>query len=125
MTAWWEHEFNRTRVAEFDLSLVERVLIAGRALWFQAFNLVWPSNLTFSYPAGGSTPVPSWQYLYPLGVAAALAVACSGAAAPGRRSRLCCFFCVSLGPTLAFSISTPSGTPSSPTTTNMSPASDC
>ena len=102
MTAWWEQEFNRTRVAEFDLTLIERVLLAGRALWFHASKLIWPANLTFSYPRWQIDASAWWQYLYPLGVAAALAATWVWR----RRSRApfgsLLFFCVSLGPTLGF-----------------------
>jgi len=51
---------------EWDFSFVDRVLIAGRALWFYAAKLLWPDPLIFNYPrwkidAGG------WQaFLYPV-----------------------------------------------------------
>jgi hypothetical protein len=32
------------------LSLAQRLLVAGRALWFYPAELVWPANLAFSYP---------------------------------------------------------------------------
>jgi tetratricopeptide (TPR) repeat protein len=35
---------------EFDFSFFERVQLAGSALWFYAWKLVWPANLTFVYP---------------------------------------------------------------------------
>ncbi|HEX3726408.1 MAG TPA: tetratricopeptide repeat protein [Pirellulales bacterium] len=56
---------------EWDLSLVERVLIAGRALWFYAGKLLWPWPLVFFYPRWTIDPHVAWQYLYP---AAALIV---------------------------------------------------
>src|SRR4029077_11490913 len=34
----------------FEWTLAERVIIAGRALWFYAGELVWPVNLAFMYP---------------------------------------------------------------------------
>ena len=34
----------------FDYSLVERSLIASRALWFYAGKLLWPTNLSVIYP---------------------------------------------------------------------------
>ena len=50
VTAWWEREFNRTTMSEFELTIVERVLVAGRAIVFHLSKLAWPANLTFSYP---------------------------------------------------------------------------
>jgi protein O-mannosyl-transferase len=35
---------------EFTLSAVQRCLVAGRAFWFYLGKLVWPADLTFSYP---------------------------------------------------------------------------
>ena len=102
MTAWREHEFNRTRVAEFNLTFVERVLTAGRALWFHASKLAWPSNLTFSYPRWRIDAGAWWQYLYPLGVAGALAVAWLWRHRSRAPLAALLFFCVSLGPTLGF-----------------------
>lgn len=102
VTAWWEHEFNRTRVAEFDLTLIERVLIAGRALFFHASKLAWPSSLTFSYPRWQIDATAWWQYLYPLGAAAALTVAWLWRHRSRAPLAALLFFCVSLGPTLGF-----------------------
>ena len=58
---------------EWDLSAVERCLIAGRAVWFYAAKLIWPANLTFIYPRWQIDSGLWWQYLFP--VAALLAVA--------------------------------------------------
>ena len=101
-TAWWEHEFNRTRAADFDLTFIERVLIAGRALWFQVSTLVWPANLTFSYPRWRIDAGVWWQYLYPIGAAAALVVAWSLRNRSRAPFAALLFFCVSVGPTLGF-----------------------
>jgi hypothetical protein len=48
-TAWVERAFIGATGAAFALTLPQRVLIAGRAVWFYAGKLVWPANLTFSY----------------------------------------------------------------------------
>ncbi len=43
--------FYRTREAlALDYSFVERILIAGRALWFYAGKLAWPDDLAVIYP---------------------------------------------------------------------------
>jgi Flp pilus assembly protein TadD len=61
--------------AEWSLTFWERCLVAGRALWFYAEKLVWPANLTFSYPRWEISPAVWWQWCFPvaaLGVVAAL-----------------------------------------------------
>ncbi|MGE4606589.1 MAG: tetratricopeptide repeat protein [Myxococcota bacterium] len=50
----------------WDLSAVERVLLAGRALWFYLAKLLWPHPLIFNYPRWQLDPAALWQYLYPL-----------------------------------------------------------
>src|SRR6185369_16142121 len=49
------------------------VVIAGRALWFYAAKLVWPSRLSFIYPRWRIDPSDPWQLAYPIGAAAAIA----------------------------------------------------
>jgi tetratricopeptide (TPR) repeat protein len=71
-TAWFERVLNGARGVEFHLSPLERVLVAGRALWFYVWTFAWPSGLSFVYPKWTVDPRVWWQYLFPLG---ALAVA--------------------------------------------------
>jgi tetratricopeptide (TPR) repeat protein len=69
---------------EWDLSFVDRCLVAGRALWFYAYKLLWPSQLVFNYPRweidAGRWPA----YFFP---AAALAVVAALWAARRRIGR--------------------------------------
>jgi tetratricopeptide (TPR) repeat protein len=53
---------------EWDLSIAERILIAGRALWFYVYKIFVPINLTFSYERWVLNPANVLQWLYPLGV---------------------------------------------------------
>jgi hypothetical protein len=69
-TAWVERTYIGAEGVEFELSLVERCLIAGRAVWFYAGKLVWPSPLMFMYPRWEIDTAALWQYLYPLGAVA-------------------------------------------------------
>ena len=52
--------------AEWDLGPVERVLVAGRALWFYATQLVFPFRLSFIYPRWSVNVGAVWQYVFPL-----------------------------------------------------------
>ena len=66
LTAWVERKLIGAEGAAFDLTLVERCLMAGRAIWFYLGKLLWPSNLLFIYPRWQISQVIWWQYLFPL-----------------------------------------------------------
>ncbi len=74
ITAWWELQINKCVGPEFALSFVERCLIAGRTVWFLLWKLFWPTQLTFIYPRWQIDAGTWWQYAFPLGAAALLAV---------------------------------------------------
>jgi len=67
-TAWVEKTRVGAQGAEFSLSLGQRLLLAGRVIFFYAGKLLWPSNLIFTYPRWQPDVTVWWQYLYPLGV---------------------------------------------------------
>ena len=71
-TLWLEVEHVGAVGAEWEWSPVERMLIAGRAIWFYMAKLVLPIRLTFVYPRWEIDPRQIWQYVYPFGVAALL-----------------------------------------------------
>ena len=75
ITAWWELEINKCVGPEFEFTRVQRILIAGRGVWFHLGKLFWPANLTFIYPRWQIDPGAWRQYLFPLAAAALLAVA--------------------------------------------------
>jgi protein O-mannosyl-transferase len=50
VTSWMERTVVGARGPEWDLSFVQRLLIAGKALWFYLGKLLWPARLIFSYP---------------------------------------------------------------------------
>ena len=66
-TTWVEQNFVGAHGSKFDLSLIERILVAGRAFWFYLWKLFWPANLIFIYPRWKIDPAAWWQYLFPLG----------------------------------------------------------
>jgi len=74
LTAWWELTINRCAGPEFDFTLLQRLLIAGRTAWFCCGKLFWPARLTFVYPHWNIDSRAAWQYLFPLGAAALLAL---------------------------------------------------
>ena len=73
-TAWAEQRLYGAQGADFQLSLLERCLVAGRAIWFHLGKLFWPANLTFMYPRWQISQTVWWQYLYPAAVVLLLAV---------------------------------------------------
>jgi tetratricopeptide (TPR) repeat protein len=102
LTAWVEHTLIGAQGAAFELTLVDRLLVAGRALWFYLAAIVWPVDLTFIYPRWVVSQSVWWQYLYPM-AAIALGVLCW---AIRRRSRApltaLLLFAVALAPALGF-----------------------
>ncbi|MCY3787276.1 MAG: tetratricopeptide repeat protein, partial [Gemmatimonadetes bacterium] len=95
--------YRSMEVVSFDYSLTERTLIAARALWFYAGNLLWPTNLAFIYPrwdARVADPL-AWGYLI---AAVALAVALWHFRSQFGRGPLAgaLFFAGTLSPVLGF-----------------------
>lgn len=66
-TVWLEKHHVGAQGFEWDYTLFDRVLIAGRALWFYADKLVWPAELVFIYPRWTIQSVSVAQWLYPAG----------------------------------------------------------
>ncbi len=65
-TAWVERKYCNAEGKIFDLSLIERGLIAGRAFWFYLAKLFWPADLIVIYPRWHIDPTIWWQYLFPI-----------------------------------------------------------
>jgi tetratricopeptide (TPR) repeat protein len=65
MTRWMERRLGAIGV-DWELSFVQRCLVAGRALWFYAGKLFWPRQLTFIYPRWEIDAAAPWQYAFPL-----------------------------------------------------------
>jgi tetratricopeptide (TPR) repeat protein len=72
--AYVERAYIGAEGAEFELSIIERGLIAGRVVWFYASKLVWPANLMFFYPRWEIDPTAWWQYLFGVAAVALLVV---------------------------------------------------
>jgi tetratricopeptide (TPR) repeat protein len=101
-TAWMERNLIGASGAEFSFTAAQRVLIAGRALWFYLGKMLWPSDLCFVYPRWRLDATELRAYLFPVGAVAALAVLW----AVRRRTRAPLaaglFFAGSLFPALGF-----------------------
>jgi len=64
-TAWVEWVFVGASGSEYNFSLIERTLIAGRVIWFYLGKLICPVDLIFMYPRWHVSQVTGWQYLFP------------------------------------------------------------
>jgi len=102
VTIWLERNLYGAKGGEFQFSMIERCLIAGRALWFHLGKLFWPAHLMFMYPRWQINQAVWWQYLYP--AAAVSLVACLWALRRRDRGPLAALllFAGTLFPTLGF-----------------------
>jgi len=64
VTVWWERYHQGTEGGIFTLGVRERFLIAGHAVWFYLGKLLWPVNLTFSYPRWTLHPTDPLAYAW-------------------------------------------------------------
>jgi tetratricopeptide (TPR) repeat protein len=73
LTIWVQYHHVGATGDTYDYSDLDRVLIAGRALWFYAGKLAWPQDLTFAYAKWAIDSSAWWPYLYPAGAVAVVA----------------------------------------------------
>jgi protein O-mannosyl-transferase len=105
-SAWaiWEQKFHASAVGpEWAQTWPERLIIAGRAIWFYLGKLVWPHPLIFIYPRW---EIHSWQWMAYLPLLAATLGLIVLWALPARAGRALFFaaayYVVSLFPVLGF-----------------------
>ncbi len=101
-TAWVERHFVGAEGTAFSLSVIDRILIAGRVFWFYLWKLSWPARLTFVYPRWDINQTVWWQYLFPAGAFLLFAILfLLRRRLPGTLSGFL-FFAVMLFPALGF-----------------------
>ena len=64
LTSWMERHVVGAAGPEFALSFLDRLLIAGRAMWFYATKLLWPHPLIFMYPRWRIDTASLWQFAF-------------------------------------------------------------
>ncbi len=84
MTVWMERHVVGAAGAEFDLSMVDRCGIAGRAVWFYAGKVLLPYPLIFIYPRWSTDPLPMAAIFSAIAAVAVLVVLFCGCRRWGR-----------------------------------------
>jgi tetratricopeptide (TPR) repeat protein len=103
LTVWWERYHQGTQGKLFEIGPLERVLIASRAVWFYAEKLLWPVNLTFSYPRWTVSATDPRAYGWVLATAALGVIIWRTRRWAGRSVEVAAvFFAVTLSPVLGF-----------------------
>lgn len=103
LTIWWERYHQGTRGAIFAIGPLDRILIAARAIWFYLGKLLWPANLTFSYPRWMISASNPSAYLWLLPTAAVIAAIWMTRRITGKSvSVAALFFVTTLSPVLGF-----------------------
>lgn len=73
---WWlELHHVGAEGREFEATLAQRTLTAGRVAWFYPWKLLWPADLCFIYPDWRLEPAAWWHWLFPISVPLALVAA--------------------------------------------------
>jgi len=101
-TGWVERTYIGAHGRDFELSLAQRCLVAGRAVWFYFGKLLWPAHLIFIYPRWTVNAARIGEWIYPalaLGVLGVCWLVRSRSRAPLAIALL---FVGSLFPTLGF-----------------------
>jgi len=100
---YWEKHHIGTVGDRFDISLIESFLVATRATWFYLGKLLWPTQLTFSYPMFEIDPSDPLQYSWAIAGALLLWILWRWRSAVGRAPLAAAiFFVASLSPLLGF-----------------------
>ena len=103
LTVWLERHHVGAQGVDWELTIGQRTLIAGQALWFYATTLLWPTKLIFIYPRWAPDPSRFVEWLAPLAVLLVLAALWLGRVRMGRGPLTAVlFFILTLAPALGF-----------------------
>jgi protein O-mannosyl-transferase len=103
LTAWLETHHVGARGMDWNLTFLERFLLAGRATCFYAMKVLWPNPLIFFYPRWTIDAHSVWQYLFPAAVMVVLITFWLARNKIGKGPFVAVgFFLVSLFPALGF-----------------------
>ncbi|MGA2230646.1 MAG: tetratricopeptide repeat protein [Tepidisphaeraceae bacterium] len=103
VTGWMEKHIVGASGAEWRWSFSQRVLIAGRAIWFYLGKLVWPHPLMFIYPKWNIDSADGEQWICPVAVLVVVGLLFVLRRRIGRWPLVAAlFFIVSLFPALGF-----------------------
>lgn len=101
LTIWLEKHHVGAIGMDWSLTFGERVLVAGRALWFYLGKLLVPLDLMFNYPRWQVDPRELRQFLYPLGfLALVVAAAALRRRITGGPAAALASYCVAIMPAL-------------------------
>jgi len=103
LTRWYEIHIVGAGGQDWSLSMAERLVVAGRALFFYIAKLLWPMNLSFNYPRWQLDIQDPIQWSWVLAAAAVGLLFWWKRQAWGRGPFVgLAFFSVSLSPALGF-----------------------
>jgi len=100
---YWERHHIGTVGERFGISLIDSFLIATRATWFYLGKLLWPTQLTFSYPKFAVDSSDPLQYSWAIAGGVLLWILWRWRSAVGRAPLAAAiFFVATLSPLLGF-----------------------
>lgn len=103
LTAWMERTHVRAAGPEWDLSFAQRLMIAGRAIWFYVCKLLLPMGQSFIYPRWEMDTSQAIYWLFPIAVVLVIAVLWIARRRLGRGPLVATFFFIgTVFPALGF-----------------------
>jgi Flp pilus assembly protein TadD len=103
VTSWMERHVVGAAGEDWSFTIADRVLIAGRVVWFYLAKLIAPVGLAFNYERWEIDPTAVWQWTFPIAAVVATAVLFAARGRIGRGPVAAwLFFVGTLTPALGF-----------------------